>query len=75
MPTVELIPAYVYDCNACGRENFVRSVQVHDPDDLAELREQFGIEEDETVDFCTRPKEVTCGHCGAEYETEDMGEG
>lgn len=69
--TVEMHPAYVYDCSECGRENFVRAV-VHEfsAEDLQELKEEQGVESCETGDFVTIPETVTCDHCDCEFETE-----
>lgn len=78
----ELHSAFVWDCDNCGRENFVRSVTVEmnpdDPEDaelIAIAREESGHLGDVTGFWQMAPDDVTCQHCGAEYETNaaDMG--
>lgn len=72
---VELQPAYAFICDECGAESFVRSQPPHLTDDeLAELREDHGVEPWETGDFTTMPSEVTCGSCGHTFATEPYGE-
>lgn len=67
---IELHPAYVWDCDACGVENFCRSVALElDPEEEKELREEHGIEPWDQGDWCMAPKVVTCRECGAEYST------
>ncbi len=72
MQKVELHTAYVWDCEACGRENFCRSVVVEfSEEDRLEMAKEHGVEF-ETGEWVQRPDEVICQHCGAEFETEDI---
>jgi hypothetical protein len=83
MAIVSLAPAYVWDCNECGRENFQRAVSiVLDPDDDADadvLRSMHGISDGEPIPeacggrVCARPDRVTCKHCGVEFKAVDCG--
>lgn len=71
---VELNVAYVWDCDACGRENFVRAVVVEmTEEDQVEQCVQYGGEpaDWETGQWMTRPEEVTCQHCGATFPTTE----
>lgn len=69
--TAQLTTAFVWDCDECGRENFVRSVHIDaDEETLSELREEHGIEPWETGEWCTAPTKVRCQHCGEEFEVE-----
>lgn len=73
-PFVELHPAHVWDCDACGRENFCRGIDAQEfvaPDELDEAREALGIEPWEEGSLVTAPDVVTCSHCGAQYSTRD----
>ena len=82
MQTVELSPAYLWDCPECGRENFQRAVSVvldpSDPDDAATIRDMHGIEDHDPIPenfgvrMQTRPDRVTCRHCGAEFRAADF---
>lgn len=66
-------PAYVWDCPECGHEIFERTVIVDLPEEeLAAMREEFGIEPWDTGNFQAMPSEVTCPHCGFEAETVHM---
>jgi hypothetical protein len=68
---IELHGAYVWDCDACGRENFTRGLAPCLSDDEAqELREEHGIEPHETGNWTLRPESVTCAHCGSEFEVD-----
>ena len=69
---VELLPAHMWICDACGRDNFVRCRQV-DPesDEGRELAEDAGRFME--GDFLTAPDRVACDFCHAEFDVE-MGE-
>ena len=72
MKQVDLDCAYVWDCDECGVENFVRAVVVEfTPDEVATQMEEYGGEEEDwqTGEWMTRPEQVTCGKCGATFET------
>lgn len=75
MATVTLNPAYMWDCDECGTENFCRGIIAEmSEEDLAELREEHGIEEHETGDWMTMPETVVCKVCSAEFETQHFSE-
>lgn len=66
MKIVELGAAYVWDCDHCGRENFVRAV-AHEltPEEQALIH----FEEGEGARWITRPEVVECPHCEAAFST------
>jgi hypothetical protein len=83
MPTrsVELLPAFLFVCDECGRDNFSRMHRI-EPESLegteiaeeigrenAELAETFGL----TVggDYMVMPDEVVCEFCGTVFEVND----
>ena len=69
-PIAEMHHAYVWDCDNCGRENFVRAIAFEgSPDDLEEMREEHGVETWDAGEFETYPDGVKCKHCGTEYAT------
>lgn len=71
MKTASLSLAYVWDCDDCGRENFVRSIVAEfSPEEMQELRDEHGVQPWEEGAFVTCPDTVKCGFCGAEFETE-----
>ena len=60
---IEVHSAWMFDCNACGRENFIRGVR-------RESREN----DDGRVDlYVLYPREVACRFCERKYETELSG--
>lgn len=64
MGKVVLRPAYAFDCDACGRENFGRIIVPEmSPETEAELRAQYGVEFAEG-EFLMVPLEVICSFCG-----------
>ena len=64
MNTVELHPAFFWDCDQCGRQNFERGVTHEGPiDTTLEFTMLDGI-------LVKGPSTVTCPHCGASFETE-----
>lgn len=71
--TVELRPAYAWDCDECGRENFARAVVPElSPDELEELRSEHGIDPWDAGDFVTMPSRVECTYCGAVFAPKHM---
>lgn len=71
MSRAELHAAFAWDCDSCGRENFVRAVTVEMSQEDIEgmIAEHGGDPEDwRTGHWESRPDEVTCQHCGTEYE-------
>ncbi len=72
---VELHPAWVWDCDGCGTENFERSVVGYmSEEELQEMKEDHGIEVWECGGFHTMPEVVTCKACGRFYSTEGYDE-
>lgn len=71
---VEMRCAYEWTCPDCGRDNFERAMVMElSEEDRVEMEEEHGIEPGATGDWVSRPDEVTCPHCGGEFETEDFG--
>lgn len=69
MKTVHLNIAWMWDCDACGEENFERSfIPEVDPEAQKALVEECGQDEDAIL--CSFPFEVECYSCGERYETE-----
>lgn len=69
MDTIELRPAFAWDCGECGRENFERGIVMEqDAESLATLREEWGVPEDVSGDFVTTPKVVKCKYCSTEFK-------
>jgi hypothetical protein len=75
--TVELIPAYMFVCDECGRDNFIR-VRGIEPES-AEGRELAAFAEGvrrlvggEVVAtrFLDPPREVVCGGCGSTFAVD-----
>jgi hypothetical protein len=70
-PTVELLPAFVWCCEDCGRDTFCRALVVEmEPDKRRELLAHNDISEMEGGEFVAVPESVTCPHCGSTFETE-----
>lgn len=73
---VELRPAYAWTCPECGTDHFCNGIVVElSPEEVAELREQHGVESHATGDFMTIPTSVTCPQCYTEFETMHFHEG
>jgi hypothetical protein len=67
---VTLRPAYAWDCEECGRENFVNGlIPCFSDEELAELRDERGIEPEAEGAFIAMPKSVVCAHCDTEFPT------
>lgn len=85
----ELHPAFVWDCDHCGRENFARAVEANLDEAAAQAiadsqidvhYEAIGDEDStESPSLITRialaPARVTCSACGHVYEAELPAEG
>lgn len=80
MSKVVLKTAYYWICEECGRDNYDRPVlaEIVPGDKETVFREWFGLEEFEELpddwenfQLVAIPRNVTCEHCGQEYETED----
>lgn len=76
---VELQHAWEWICEDCGRNNFSSAVVAEMPPEerLQFAKDQGMVDEFATEvpeelrdgDFMTMPTEVTCSHCGSEFET------
>ena len=73
MKQIELRTAYTYDCDDCGRENFVRAA-VHElsADEKYEMAVEHGDFSGESGQWVTIPEEVTCSFCGSRFTTKDF---
>ncbi len=60
---IEVHSAWMFDCNGCGRENFIRGVR----------REALEDAEGMVNLYVLYPREVTCKFCEQKYETELSG--
>lgn len=77
-PLVELLPAFVFTCDKCGSDTFVRTAVVEDPEIKGQAEEVFreiiantdgedaAMEWDGVVS--TAPTEVLCSHCKTVYD-------
>jgi hypothetical protein len=76
--TVELLRAFLWTCDDCGRDNFERAVTISpesiDPENLPEVpgldREtlQEWIESGGQGEWVTAPRHVRCKHCNARFD-------
>ena len=72
---VELIPAFLWDCPECGKENFERTVVAElSQEELIELKFEHGVEPNSEGNFLTSPTSVDCRHCGTSFNTVDYGQ-
>lgn len=73
--TIELKPAFMWDCEECGRENFARAIVPEMSEaERQELRDEHGIEPDELGEMLVMPEFVTCTSCGTEFQSKHWGE-
>lgn len=77
MKTIELHPAYSWDCDECGIENFERTVVIPLEELTDEEREQFSAKDLESFlsedgTFQSMPNHVKCYNCETEYKTYHM---
>lgn len=74
-PVVEMRPAFVFTCEACGRDNFMAGIVPEmSQEDMSELREDYGIDEHQVGTFLMMPRKVQCQQCGVTYKTHHMSE-
>jgi len=76
MKKIEMKPAYVWDCDECGIENFERTIVLSleelTQDDLDQIGEELlesMMNDTERGTFQSMPNHVTCRNCNIEYET------
>lgn len=68
---VELLPAYMFDCPDCGRENFARGlVPSLSEEEIEEMRAEMGLSEFDAGHFMQMPTEVSCKHCWSKFKTK-----
>jgi hypothetical protein len=80
--TVELIQAFLWTCEDCGRDNFERGITISpesiDPEDPPDTP---GADPDTIRDwleaggeggFVVAPDQVKCRHCGSEFGTSEV---
>lgn len=66
--TSVLRPAYAWDCDECGHENFARGIVPDFSDeDFAEMLNEHGIQPWEAGAFVQMPETVKCAFCGTEF--------
>lgn len=66
---VELRPAWAWDCDRCGRENFTRAVVPCSLEGV--LPDGFDASDFEGGEWVTKPDVVECEHCGLRSVVED----
>lgn len=67
----QMHPAYMWDCEECGGENFERAMRpCLSEEEIAELRDEHGVQPWEEGELLTYPDSVTCRHCQSTFETE-----
>lgn len=75
MNTVELRPAYAWDCEKCGRENFARGIVVElSEEEMAEMRDDHGVQPWEEGNWMMMPTTVTCVQCLTLFDTKHFNE-
>lgn len=73
MNKVELLPAFIWTCENCGTDQFERAIVCEfSKEELAELKNEYGIEEGDEGHFLEGPKTVICEFCEEEFETESF---
>jgi len=76
--TVELVQAFLWTCDDCGRDNFERAITVSpesiNPDDLptssyedADAIREW-LQEGGEGSWVKAPSQVLCKHCGGEFD-------
>jgi transcription elongation factor Elf1 len=75
---LEVFPAWVFTCNDCGKDTFVRSVvaEMSQEEREEQLRVEMKLELWEPIpegtfgEWTTYPTTLKCDHCKAEFESE-----
>ena len=75
LPTIELMPAFYWICQECGRDNFApalvldrEELEEHDPE-AAELVQELGMGGGAGVFYA--PTDVICVHCKTAYDVAE----
>lgn len=69
LPKAELHMAGRWDCDACGKESFIRAVRLEDE----QLRKHLGMEDTDAIGQPEEahryvwPNVLGCGHCGSAF--------
>lgn len=69
--SVELHPAYYFDCDSCGREQMVRPIRVAITDEMRQDARDImdlDVHEQAAAIALVVPERVTCVHCGSEFQ-------
>ena len=68
MKAIELRTAFAFDCDNCGKENFVRGI-VHEfsQEEIDDLKDKFGIDRQTIGDWMTIPEVVECQYCKTQF--------
>lgn len=70
METIEMHPAFTWDCDTCGREQFTRAVRPEmSSEDREELHRQHGVDPHTGGELLMLPMVVVCRDCGSRFET------
>jgi RNase P subunit RPR2 len=73
-PKATLSPAYVWDCDSCGLENFQRCITryVRSTEELQDILgpEAPEIEEGTEISLQTAPESVVCKHCHTKFPVD-----
>ncbi len=71
LPSAGVGPSWTYDCEHCGRENFVKAETLEVTDDEREdLIEEFGPDYEQELVSVTPPKRVRCEFCETLFRTK-----
>lgn len=69
MIEIELHHAYMFDCNHCGRENYVRPIHRElDLEEATTLKDKYNIDQESIGRFEIVPDYVQCHHCHAKFK-------
>lgn len=68
MKLIELRTAFAFDCDNCGKENFVRGV-VHEfsKEEMDDLKDRFNIDRSILGDWISCPEIVECQYCNTKF--------
>lgn len=79
--TVDLVQAFLWTCDECGRDNFERGITVSPesihPEDIPWVADSESVREWLEAGgegaWLMAPDHVKCRHCGSEFGTENEG--